>query len=128
MILFEMLMMMISLGQYPWIAALGYQFPNLSQFGGFQFYCGGTLVSFFLFVLSLINQKLTLDLGYIMNRWICNEFYLLWTGHPVTYPNLGSLYQSIFVSVVNFRMKAFDNIYVFVYIELFLNFLGKLLV
>lgn len=58
MILCEILMMMVSLGQYPWIAALGYRFPNSSQFGGLQFYCGGSLVGFFL----LINPKLTLDL------------------------------------------------------------------
>lgn len=40
-------MLTLILGQYPWIAALGYRFPNASQYGGLQFYCGGSLVSFF---------------------------------------------------------------------------------
>lgn len=32
-------------GQYPWIAALGYRFPNITK-GGLQFYCAGSLVRF----------------------------------------------------------------------------------
>lgn len=34
------------IGQYPWIAALGYRFPNVTL-TGIQFYCAGSLVSVF---------------------------------------------------------------------------------
>lgn len=31
-------------GQYPWVAALGYRFPNASA-NGIQFYCAGSLIT-----------------------------------------------------------------------------------
>ncbi|XP_031626161.1 serine protease filzig-like [Contarinia nasturtii] len=36
--------MITQLGQYPWIAALGYRFPN-SSIIGLQFYCAGSLIT-----------------------------------------------------------------------------------
>lgn len=39
------------IGQYPWIAALGYHFPNIST-NGLQFYCAGSLV------IAFFNSKL----------------------------------------------------------------------
>lgn len=46
------------IGQYPWIAALGYRFPNMTM-SGLQFYCAGSLVRPFLssFTLAFNNLK-----------------------------------------------------------------------